>query len=570
MAENRAGEAFVMRSVVLLLLVFALAWLAVASGLATMKISRLLYVRVDLPGFLFAVAVLLLAMLLSWRLPPRLFTLAARPADWKLRPWHMALVALVLTAIGVHLIYFGYAFSIDEWMTRLQAELFRHSMLSGVVPEAWREYGRAIYQIYAAYDPVSGRVASDYRPGMAALYALFDTVGLGLYTSAILNALSIPLVAAVSLRLWPGRRDIAILAAVLLFSSQQALAMAMTSYAMLAHMFFNLLWLWLFLRLDWRGAIGAVLVAALTASLHQIHVHVFFAAPFFLLLLRPFRPGLLVFYALSYAAAHAFVYSWDWWSVNRYMSVTTTEARSLTERVLRLARLPSLSDVSTVFANLIRMTAWQNLALLPMIAGAGRALVEDTWLRLLGLSVLTSVLPYVFLMPDQGHGWGYRYLHGLIGPLALIGAYGGARLIRAHGTGQVTRFLVSASVLSLVVMVPLRAVQIRAEVRPFALATDYVANQDADVVLVDDMRIVLGDDIPRNSAVDLDAPIGMSLWALSPEQIETLCKTYRVVYLGPDQFPSDFGLTVYPEPVSAAAPDYDAKTKALRRCGAVP
>ena len=557
----------VLRTIVVLLLLIATAWLFVAQGLATIKISRLLYVQIDLPGFVFAAALLLAAALIAWRMPARFFDWVYRPENWPVRPWHMALVALILTAIGVHAVYFGYAFSIDEWMTRLQAELFRDGMLSGVVPEQWRDYGRAIYQIYAAYDPVSGRVASDYRPGMAALYALFDSAGLGLYTSAILNALSIPLVGAVALQLWPGRRDIAVLAAFLLFSSQQALAMAMTSYAMPAHMFLNLLWLLAFLRMDWRGAVAAALIAGLTASLHQIHVHAFFAAPFFLLLLRPFRPGLLVFYALAYAAAHAFVYSWDWWSVNRYMTTTTVEARSLVARVLRIARLPSLEDVLTVYANLVRMVAWQNLALVPMIAAAGSALVYDRWLRLLGLSIVISLVPYVFLMPDQGHGWGYRYLHGLIGPLALIGAYGGASLLRSAGNTHGIAFLAMLAILSLGVMVPVRAWQIHQQVRPFALATAYVSAQDADVVLVDDMRIVLGDDIPRNSALKLSPPIAMSLWALSPAQIEELCRSYDVVYLGPDQFPKEFGLLLYPESVAADAPGYAAKTDALRACG---
>jgi hypothetical protein len=28
------------------------------------------------------------------------------------------------------------------------------------------------------------------------------------------------------------------------------------------------------------------------------------------------------------------------------------------------------------------------------------------------------------LLPYQGHGWGYRYLHGLIGSLSLLAGYG--------------------------------------------------------------------------------------------------------------------------------------------------
>jgi hypothetical protein len=43
---------------------------------------------------------------------------------------------------------------------------------------------------------------------------------------------------------------------------------------------------------------------------------------------------------------------------------------------------------------------------------------------LLPLAVMTAILPY------QGHGFGYRYLHAQMGDAALLGAYGWQRLGR--------------------------------------------------------------------------------------------------------------------------------------------
>lgn len=547
-----------------MLLLFAAAAFAVITGRATFGISRLIFKQVDLAGFACAAIIVVIAAGAASMLPRRYLGFSLSLTHWRVQPWHLGILAIALTAIGSQTVYFGYAFSMDEWMTRLQAEVFSHGQVSGIVPEAWRDYGRAMYQVFAAYDPETGRVASDYRPGMAALYALFDTLGLGPYTASILNGLSIPLVALVSLRLWPGRRDISALSALLVFSSQQALAMAMTSYAMSGHMFLNLLWIYAFTRKDWWGHIAVVVIGAYTVALHQIHVHLFFAAPFFLLLLRPFRPRLIAFYGLSYMAAHALVYSWDWWSMNRYIAGTETEARSLVERALRIAHLPSLNELLTVYANLVRLIGWQNLALVPLIAAAGRGLVTDKWLGLLGLCILTSLLPYIFLMPDQGYGWGYRYLHGLIGPMALIAGYGGAELVRAGKDVRGIAFVTLLALGSMSVMIPVRAWQIHKVVEPYARATAFVAAQDADVVIVDDYRVFIGGDIPRNSAVALGVPVQMSLSFLTAAQIEELCATHDVVYLGPDAFPKAFGLQTYPVGIADEMPGYADKLTALQ------
>ncbi len=556
---NAEKMTVVWKACLALVLAFALCAFAVIRGEATFGISRYFYLKVDLLGFVTATAIIVVAAALTQPMPRPWIAaiLALNPP--RIRSWHLAVIATILTILGTRFIYHGYAFSMDEWMTQMQAEIFRNGHLSGIVPEEWRAYGGAMYHSFAAYDPLTGRVASDYRPGMAALYALFDLAGSGVYTAAILNGLAILLTAAVALKLWPGRRDIALLAAFLVFSSQQALATAMTSYAMSAHLCFNLLWLYLFLRNDWWGHIGAVLVAAATTALHQIHVHLFFAAPFFFILLRPFRPGLLVFYGIGYAASLLLVYSWDWWSINQHLTGTETAARNLLERVIRIIRIPSLNEALTIAANLVRFVAWQNLILLPLIAACGPALVKDKWLRLLAAATIMSLLPYIFLMPDQGHGWGYRYLHGLIGPVALIGAYGGTRLLAAAKDSRSIVFLGMVAIASIFVMLPLRAWQIHGEVTPFARATAFAKAQQADVVIVDSERIFIGGDIVRNSAIAPSRPIQMRLGQLTPEQISALCRDYTVIYLGPEQFPKEIDL------ISFAAADLEDEENYLRK-----
>jgi hypothetical protein len=79
-------------------------------------------------------------------------------------------------------------------------------------------------------------------------------------------------------------------------------------------------------------------------------------------------------------------------------------------------------------ANLLRLVGWSHLALWPLVLlGAGlwrKPQVAALLALLLPLAVMTAILPY------QGHGFGYRYLHAQMGDAALLGAYGWQRLGR--------------------------------------------------------------------------------------------------------------------------------------------
>jgi hypothetical protein len=538
---------------------------------ATHGVSRYLYQLVDLPGMV-VVACCAVAALLWAALPSVTRRVVAPRLDGPV--WPVVSATLLLSLLGVPLIYHGYALSMDEYMTRFQAEIFGSGRLSVVIPEPWRRYGLAIHGGFVSYDEVTGVMASNYRPGMAAIYALFDTIGLGPYSSAFLNAGAVAIIARVARQLFPLDRSAPLLAALLLATSQQALAASLTSYAMAAHLCMNLLWLTLFLNDDMRSHCLAALVGVATASLHQIHPHLFFALPFLLTLLRPFRPRELAMYLAVYLVGHAAVYGWDWMSFDRVVASLTAPAAatgeaspvktmSILDRTAEMLVLPTSHALTTVAANLVRLVAWQSVALLPLLVFAAPSVRHDRRLWPLISSVVLSLLPYPFLMPDQGHGWGYRYLHGLLGCLALLAVPGWRALGQAP---QLVRTWVVALLLATpFVLIPIRAVQIEFFVAPYARATPMLSRSTADIVIADSYRVLVGGDIPRNSPTRLRLPVAMNDHYLPPDMIATLCRTYTVDAPNPAQLKA-MKLAVFDGPVPFLTEAYAARNRALQEC----
>jgi hypothetical protein len=532
--HQTSARNLVRRSNVFTLALFLIGGLLVAVG-ATSGMSRYIYIKVDFPGFIVS-AVSLLAV--SWLA----VSLAARKGGdfaWldRIPVGLVALCTLVMSMIGTHTVYLGYAFSPDEWMPRLQAEIFAHGELAGNVPPEWREYGRAMYHGFAHYDPETGAVASSYRPGMAALIALFDLAGLGLYVSAFMTAGSVLLTASLARVLWPDSKSAPVIAALLVATSSQALAAAMTSYAMAPHLFFNLLWLRLFLLDKWWAHVAAALCGVFAASLHQVHPHVFFAAPFFLLLLRPFRPSVLLWYGTVYAVGHLAIIGWDRMAMGDSLAVTKSGQLTFEQflhRVGQLAQIPSLIDWATIGAHVVRLFAWQSLALAPLLLFTVYRRAWPPLLVLMAASIATSLLPYPFLLPEQGHGWGYRYLHGLIGSLALIGTAGWVQMERLHGKAFRQPVMLCFA-MTLAVVIPVRAFLIERTIAPWLVGTEAALAMPADVVIVDRITIFYGLEIPRNGPYAAERPVVMMINNLSTDQIRRLCSNYRVAFFGTDE-----------------------------------
>jgi hypothetical protein len=311
----------------------------------------------------------------------------------------------------------------------------------------------------------------------------------------------------------------------------------MTSYAMPSHLFFNLLWLRLFLLDKWWSHVAAGFCGVLTASLHQVHPHLFFAAPFFLLMLRPFRPGVLLWYGVVYAAGHLAVIGWDRVAMGDSLAVSNSGQltfEQFLQRVGGLLQIPGWVDWATIGAHIVRWFAWQSLALAPLLLFT---LYRRAWpplLVLMAASIVTSLLPYPFLLPEQGHGWGYRYLHGLLGCLALIGTAGWIQMERLHGQAFRQPLLLCFAA-TLAIVIPVRAVLIERTITPWLVGTEAALAMPADVVIVDRIGIFYGLEIPRNGPYAAERPVVMMMNDLSADQIRRLCTTYRVAVFGVEE-----------------------------------
>jgi hypothetical protein len=243
--------------------------------------TRFLMQTQDVP-VLVLVSLALLA-LAFWRLPQAWGQLLEGAAS--ARPVHLVGVLAIVAGIvvlGTKFCALGYAFSRDEAMVEFDAAILATGRLIATVPPEWRPFVPALQPEFRLAIPGDVAWVSSYLPGNAALRAVLGLVFNSAFTNAILMLVAVLAVFAIAKRLWPDRPDAWAISVLLLATSSQALFMAMTPYAMSAHLALNLLWLWLFLRDDKAGHLAAVGVGFVATGLHQIIFHPLFVAPFLL------------------------------------------------------------------------------------------------------------------------------------------------------------------------------------------------------------------------------------------------------------------------------------------------
>jgi hypothetical protein len=484
----------------------------------------------DLPAFVAAAGI---AIGLGWAAR----RLAGRPQ--LLRAPHGPALPLALGAgcgvigvIGYYLVFQGYLLSLDEFLADFDARIFARGALMAPVAPPWRSFVPALQPIYMAPTPSHDIWASAYLPVHAALRALARTLGAGPLLNPLLSAFAVVAVWGVARRLWPERPGLALGAAALLASSSQFLVTAMTAYAMPAHLAFNLAWLWLFLRGGRLGHGAAIVLGFFAAGLHQLLFHPIYAAPFVLQLWLDRRWRLAGVYTLAYAAICGFWIEFPllelrWAGEATTVSVSSGGDRFL-ERVLALVANVTPSNLSAMVTSLVRFAAWQSPFTAPLAAvGAVAAFGAKGHMRAMLLGVVLTLLATALVVPSQTHGWGYRYLHGLLGSISLVAVWAWARLIdplanpqRAAANGA---FAVGCA-LSLLVLAPLHAWQAWTYVRPYAAANALVQAAPEAIVIIDnnrpwfDMGVVV-----RNDPFLTAGPKVMLLDALDEAQVRALC-----------------------------------------------
>ncbi len=466
----------------------------------------------------------------------------------------LAAACLVAGWLGTAVVYDSYGLSLDEFMAGFGAAIHRHGQLLAFVTPQWREFLTSLQPQFAFHAPGKDYWSSAYLPVNAALRAQAGAMGMESLLAPLLGAASIVAVFFVARRIWPQRPSIALVAALLLATSSQLLVTAMTPYAMSAHLALNSTWLWLFLRGGRLGHTGAIAVAFFACGLHELVFHPLFAAPFVLQCWLERRWRLAALYSMAYAATCLF---WiDYWPIAQALAgaAPAAAARGAAGAIggfgalgIGLLRAFDPAGAGLMAMNLIRFATWQNPLTAPLLLlGGVAAFRAKGTLRSLILGIALTLAAMVVLLPYQGHGWGYRYLHGLLGSACLLAAWTWDRLTQGlagaeRGVARLALLVIAA--LSVCVLFPLRAWQAHAFVHPYARADHAIRHADADLVLVDDIDGWFTIDLVRNDPYLRNRPIVMDLKALSDVQLSALCGRYSVA-LFDDASAAGFGIRV--------------------------
>lgn len=493
----------------------------------------------DLPialgaGMLF---VLLYAARIPAMAPPqRAPTLALTAASF-------GLLALVLWWLTYALMG-NFGVSYDEYMVLFDMDVYAAGQLAQPLAQEWRDYARNLVPAFLLTDNSPSAVVSAYLPANALLRLAFSQV----VSPALMNPL---LFAAGGLALYDiarrhfGTQGSAILVALLLYAlSMQAWAAAMTPYAMTGHLALNLVWLAAFLR-GGRWHVMAIAVGIAATGLHQLVFHPLFVAPFLLQRLLRGEYRLVVGYSLAYAVILA------GWIVFPMLAeaVTSTAANGGASQTdfVRDRLLPLLTDrnpitLQLMILNVLRFFSWQHLALLPLMISAWPLARNRDGLALpLFVGIALAILMPTIVLPYQGHGWGYRYLHGYIGSFSLLGAMGYGRL-RDANPGRAWATVVIASFATLVAMAWL-TYRIDAFVAPHVALERHIAAIDADLVIIEtEPAFETSDGLWAANAIDLvrnrpdlsNRPIRLSSQLLTVDRALTLCDRGRVAFVDRD------------------------------------
>jgi hypothetical protein len=450
-----------------------------------------------------------------------------------------AVILALLLWWGTHAVMFDYPLTRDEHMVEFDRTIFASGRLSAPLPAEWSGYAVALVPDFLLDVPGHVLLLSAYGPVNAAMRAGFGFLADPALLNPALFAGGLVLLHRIARTLFPdcvGAQWVALIGYVL---SAQVVINAMTSYAMTAHLAFNLAWLALFLRnKPWSHAL-AIAIGCAAIGLHQVIFHPLFAGPFTLLLLAQRRWGLFGAYALAYVAALLFWMSWPQLvamagGVSGSGS-TTGGAGFVEERIIPLLLERDPRAVALMIYNLLRATAWNAAFVLPFILLAVPAIRRREGIALpLAGGVILTIAAMTFLLPYQGHGWGYRYVHPVLGNCLLLAAYGYrefARVDRERAAGVATVLAIG----TLPIMIWL-LVTTHNFVAPYARLTTFIGSQDSKFVIVDSERPGYAVDQVRNRPDLTNRPLVFSSDDLTPTQLRELCARGSITLITRQEF----------------------------------
>ena len=428
----------------------------VFSDRAMSRIFQYLLMVDDFDTAWWALAICVLAA--AWRDPAPFTRLA------EIIGRHAGLVVIATVVILAFLsvcVYRGRAFSMDEYAAVFQAKLFASGRVTTQLPPAVVDWlvPRGFNGDFVFASRVTGEAMGVYWPGFALLLAPFEWLGAPWLCNAALAGAALFLIHRITWEI-SGDRRAAGWAVLFAAASGAFIANAISLYSMQAHLTANLLFVWLLLRPTPYRAFGAGVVGSLALVLHNPFPHAVFAIPWIIALARsqPLRKDL--FCLLGGYLPLCILLGIGWVHLRGQViagpagpSAPLGSAASAAGYFASFS-LPDRPMFDMRVAAAVKMWLWA-VPCLFVFAVLGRLrLGGDPRIRLLAASACLTFVAYLFVIFDQGHGWGYRYFHSAWGVVPILA--GCAMSGPARPGGRLAAFAGAAAVLNLLVIVPLQ------------------------------------------------------------------------------------------------------------------
>lgn len=449
----------------------------------------------DWPASWVFVAILGLALFVSKRPLPRDWSEGVAGATlWVERHlWAFCAGVFLLLCLGALFVTKREALSMDEYSVLLQSRIFASGHLAGhLPPDVLHRAVPFIFRgsfIHVAF--ARGEWVSSYWPGCALLMAPFAALQAPWAFNPAVTALSIGVMWRVSQRLFKGEQmpeDVArrgaAWATLLFICSPVVILNAWGYYTMPAHLLFNLLFCGALLKGTRSSAFGAGVLGGFALCLHNPAPHALFALPF-LVWIAFFRRDLLLWLLVGYLAFFPALYL-GWKHFLHFFEAPTLQTIPIAGQHVSTTfpvAWPSLYVIMSRSAGLCKLWLWGVPALLVLAArgwtarraapvpSPASARLAVPVLRLSGYALVLTMVGYSFVPFDQGHGWGFRYLHQLY----FLFPWLAARYLideRAQKFPRLARQTALLCALSLAVLLPLRAWQ----------AHDWISAHQAQII----------------------------------------------------------------------------------------
>lgn len=450
---------------------------------------------------------------------------------------YTAFFVFTFTLIGSDVVYHNFALSLDEFLALFQAKIFSNGNIAGPIDPEWKDWLSALQPIWVLWDNHKSQWIVDYFPINSVLHSIYLPFTNTNIISPIMAGFSIIILGKIINQQYKKEITAPMIGIALLSLSPQFLITAMSPYAMTTHLFLNLVWLFFFLKEKRIYTYIGALIGFLAIGIHQLHNFLTFSIPFLVLLsIKKDWPALII-HSITYITSLIFWVFWKDFSLssliieNSQDSFNTLAIKSYWQSMLAFLHSHSLKDLIGWSVNLFRFIAWQHILLLPLIISAWYFRKNMTALtKTLVWSCVISIIPYIILMPTQGHGWGYRYLHGLLGNISLIATFGWVQL-KNHSqikNRNINLVFITSCIFMIILALPLRNWQTEKEIAPYANSMQFLQNQSVDILLIDGNTIWYGQDLVRNDPTLTNTPKIMLLQSLNNEKLKTLCEKYTV------------------------------------------